>query len=413
MKRVVITGLGCITPIGNDVTSFWNNVKLDVSGTGKITKFDASKHKTQIACEVKNFNIENYIDKKSSKKIDLCSIYALGATEEAICDAKIDFSNINKQRCGVIYASGIGGLNSLENQLEEYYSKNDPTKFSPFYITRMISNMPAGMITIKYDLQGLSFTPVSACTSSNHALICALNFIRAGQADLIIAGGTEASITASAVAGFNAMKALSTCNNNPNIASRPYDVNRDGFVIGEGAGTLILEEYEHAIKRGAHIYAELIGGGMSSDAYHITAPDPNGKGAFQAMQNALEDGNISPSEIDYINTHGTSTPAGDIPELEAIKNVFGEYYSNIFISSTKSMTGHLLGATSAVEAIACVMSIKDSIIPATINTETVDPNIPIDTRLVLGKSIQHKVGAVLSNSFGFGGHNATVVFKSI
>lgn len=413
MKRVVITGMGCITPIGNDVYSFWNNVKSGVSGCAKITKFDSSNHKTQIACEVKNFNPEKFIDKKSSRKVDLCSLYALAATEEAVNDAKIDFSNIDRQRCGVIYASGIGGLQSLENQLKDYHEYKDPTKFSPFYITRMISNMPAGMITIKFNLHGLSFTPVSACASSNHALICAFNFIRTGQADLIITGGTEASITESAVAGFNAMKALSTCNNDPCIASRPYDIDRDGFVIGEGAGTLILEEYEHAIKRGARIYAEIMGGGMSSDAYHITAPDPEGKGACIAMKNALDDGNISCTEIDYINTHGTSTPAGDIPELEAIKNVFGEHYSNIFISSTKSMTGHLLGATGAVEAIACIMAIKDSILPATINTKKVDPNVPVGTRLVLGKSIYHPVRTVLSNSFGFGGHNATVVFRGL
>ncbi len=413
MKRVVITGIGCITPIGNDVQTFWSNLKLGVSGAGKITKFDASRHKTQIACEVKDFQLEKYIDKKSSKKIDLCSIYALAATEEAVNDAKIDFSSIDKLRCGVIYASGIGGLQSLEKQLEEYYIQKDPTRFSPFYITRMISNMPAGMITIKYGFQGLSFTPVSACASSNHALICALNFIRTGQADLIIAGGTEASITESAIAGFNAMKALSVYNENPAIASRPYDINRDGFVIGEGAGTLILEEYEHAMKRGAHIYAELIGGGMSSDAYHITAPDPHGKGACQAMKNALNDGNVLYSDINYINTHGTSTPAGDIPELEAIKSVFGEHYREIFISSTKSMTGHLLGATSAIEAIACIMTIQESTIPATINTEQIDPNVPTDTRLVIGKSMRYEVNTVLSNSFGFGGHNATIILRKV
>lgn len=411
MKRVVITGMGCVTPIGNNVADFWKNILKGKPGAGKITKFDASEYKTQFACEVKNLKLEDFIDKKELRKMDISSAYALISADEAIVNSKLNLSEINKERCGVIFASGIGGLTSLEDQLAEFHENKEVPRFSPFYITRMILNMPAGLIAIKYGLQGVNFAPVSACASSNHAIISALNFIQTGQADLIVTGGTEASITPSAIGGFNAMKALSTYNEDPTIASRPYDTKRDGFVAGEGAGTLILEEYEHAMRRGATIYGEVVGGGMSSDAYHITAPHPEGIGASIAMNNALKNANILPSDINYINTHGTSTPAGDIPELLAISKVFGESLKNVYISSTKSMTGHLLGATSAIEAIISVLSIGNDIIPPTINVIDVDPTIPKDTQLVLNKPFKTTVNYALSNSFGFGGHNASVIFK--
>lgn len=411
MKRVVITGMGCLTPIGNNVAEFWENILKGKSGAGPITKFDASDYKTQFACEIKNFNPEDFIDKKELRKMDISSAYAIVSADEAIKDANLNFDELDRQRCGVIFASGIGGLQSLEDQLEEFHDNGKVPRFSPFFITRMILNMPAGLISIKYGLQGLNFAPVSACASSNHAIITAYNFIKAGLADLVVTGGTEACITRSAVGGFNAMKALSTLNDNPMEASRPYDTQRDGFVVGEGAGTLILEEYEHAVKRGATIYAEIAGGGMSSDAYHITAPHPEGIGAALCMSNALKDAAISPAEINYVNTHGTSTPAGDIPELVAISKTFGDDYKNVQISSTKSMTGHLLGATSAIEAIVSVLSVKNDIIPQTINVTEVDPNLPEGTKLVLGEPLKTTVNYALSNSFGFGGHNASVIFK--
>lgn len=413
MKRVVITGMGCLTPIGNNLIEFWSNALQGKSGAAEITKFDASKHKTHFACEVKNFNPEDFIEKKELRKMDLCTAYALITADEAIRDAKLNFEEANRQRCGVLFSSGIGGLQSLEDQLEDYFKGGDPTRFSPFFITKMILNMPSGLIAIKHNLQGINFAPVSACASSNHALICAYNFIKSGLADVMITGGTEASITRSSIAGFNSMKALSTFNENPSIASRPYDINRDGFVVGEGAGTIVLEEYEHAIKRGASIYAEIVGGGMSDDAYHITAPHPEGIGAYNAMINTLNDAQIERASVNYINTHGTSTPAGDMPELMAISKAFGESYKNLLISSTKSMTGHLLGATSAIEAIACIMAVKEDIIPPTINTVNLDPNMPENTNIVLGKPLRTTVDYALSNSFGFGGHNASVIFKKI
>lgn len=411
MKRVVITGMGCLTPIGNNVADFWENILRGISGAESITKFDTSEYKTKFACELKNFNAENYIDKKELRKMDMSSAYALISADEAIRNSGLDFEQVDKERCGVIFASGIGGLQSLEDQLKEFHENNSSPHFSPFYITRMILNMPAGLIAIKYNLQGINFAPVSACASSNHALITAYTFIKTGQADLIVTGGTEASITRSAIGGFNSMKALSTLNENPQIASRPYDIKRDGFVVGEGSGCLILEEYEHAIKRGATIYAEMVGGGMSSDAYHITAPQPEGKGAHLSMRNALLNAKILPSDINYINTHGTSTPAGDIPELSAISKTFGKSYKDLYISSTKSMTGHLLGAASAIEAIVSVLSIKNDIIPPTINVTEVDPDIPQNTRLILDKPFKTVVNYALSNSFGFGGHNASVILK--
>ena len=413
MKRVVVTGMGCITPIGNNVTDYWENTLKGISGARKITKFDTSEYKTQFACEVKDFNPEEYIDKKELRKMDLCSAYALISANEAINNANLDFNEIDRERCGVIFASGIGGLQSMEDQLEEFFKGDEMPRFSPFYITKMITNMSAGLIAIKHNLQGINFASVSACASSNHAIISAYNFIITGQADMIVAGGTEASITKSAIGGFNAIKALSTFNENPAVASRPYDVKRDGFVIGEGAGSLILEEYEHAVKRGATIYAEIAGGGMSSDAYHITAPHPEGTGACLAMKNALKNAGIQPSDINYVNTHGTSTPAGDIPELLAIAKTFGDHYKNLYISSTKSMTGHLLGAAGVIEALACIMAINEGVIPPTINNFTRDPKIDERINLTLNTAQKRDVKVAMSNTFGFGGHNSTVVLRKV
>lgn len=409
-KRVVITGMGCITPIGNNVTEFWNSLMEGKSGAATITKFDTEKQKTKFACEVKNFIPEEFIDKKELKKMDISSVYAMVAADEAVKNAGLDFDQVNPERCGVIFASGIGGIHTLEEQLEEFYSNGKTPRFSPFYIIKMILNMSSGLIAIKYNLQGISFAPVSACASSNHAMISAWNFIRTNQADLIICGGTEASITPSSIGGFNTMKALSTNNEDPKIASRPYDTKRDGFVIGEGAGALILEEYEHAVKRGATIYAEVMGGGMSSDAYHISSPHPEGRGAALCMRNALHDAQLSASDISYINTHGTSTPVGDIPELLAVSNVFGNMEKKPYVSSTKSMTGHLLGAAGAIEAIISIQAIRHNVIPPTINITELDPDVPQDIDLVINKSVETEVNYVLSNGFGFGGHNASVIF---
>lgn len=412
MNRVVITGMGCVTPIGNNMSEFWNSILSGKSGAGPITKFDSSNFKTKFACEVKNFHPENQIPLKELRKMDLVTQYALVATEEALGNSglKESLSMISKERIGVIYSSGIGGLQTLEEQLKEFYDNSQIPHFSPFYITKMISNMPAGTIAIRYGFEGLNYAITSACASANHALINAYNAIKLGHADIVVSGGAEASITPSAVGGFNAMKALSTRNDEPLSASRPYDVDRDGFVIGEGAGTLILENYEHALSRNAPIYAEVVGGGMSSDAYHISAPHPEGRGAILSMRNALFDAGINPSDINYINTHGTSTPAGDIPELLAIDKVFEEHTSNLYISSTKSMTGHLLGATSAIEGIVSVLSLQNGIIPPNINVNKLDPNIPKRVNIVTNK-LTADINFALSNSFGFGGHNTTVIFK--
>lgn len=409
-RRVVITGMGCITPIGNSVEEFWDSLLRGRSGAAPITRFDTARFKTRFACQVKDFDPESVLDRKELRKNDLHTVYALAAAREAVEDALPDLNAVDKDRCGVIFASGIGGLSNLEEQLKEFYTHEEIPHFSPFYITKMIANMSAGTIAIRYGFTGVNFAPVSACASSNHALIAALNFIRTGQADLVVSGGAEAAITPSSVGGFNAMRALSTRNDDPAGASRPYDKDRDGFVIGEGAGALVLEEYEHARARGARIYAELCGGGMSCDAYHISATHPDGKGAVLCMENALRDAGLSAADIGYINTHGTSTPVGDIPELTAIARVFGRAYPDIRISSTKSMTGHLLGATSAVEAIASVLAIRNGIIPATINVSDPDPALPAGTRLVLNRPEKAPVRYALSNSFGFGGHNASVIF---
>ena len=413
IKRVVVTGLGCLTPVGNNVEEFWKGLMDGVSGSTPITRFDTTNFKTKFACQIQNFNAEDFIDKKEIRKMDLNTVYAMVAADEAVNDAGINPENSDLQRCGVIFTSGIGGLNSLELELKDYFTGSGVPRFNPFYITKMISNMPAGMIAIKYGFMGANFATVSACASSNHAIISAFNCIRTGQADVIVAGGTEAAITPSSIGGFNSMRALSTNNENYKTASRPYDVNRDGFVIGEGAGALVLEEYEHAKKRGAKIYAELCGGGMSCDAYHISATHPEGVGAILSVQNALKDASLDASNINYVNTHGTSTPVGDMPELVALKSALGETYSQTYISSTKSMTGHLLGAASAIEAIAAVLAVKNDIIPATINITELDPNIPEGSNIVIGKALETTVNYALSNSFGFGGHNASVILGKI
>ena len=413
MKRVVVTGLGCLTPIGNNTEEFWEGLVNGVSGCTPITRFDTTNFKTKFSCQIQNFKAEDFIDKKEIRKMDLNTVYAMVAADEAVTDAGITTENSDPHRCGVIFTSGIGGLNSLELELKDYFTGSGVPRFNPFYITKMISNMPAGMIAIKYGFMGANFATVSACASSNHAIISAFNCIRTGQADIIVAGGTEAAITPSSIGGFNSMRALSTNNENYKTASRPYDASRDGFVIGEGAGALVLEEYEHAKSRGAKIYAELCGGGMSCDAYHISATHPEGVGATLCVENALKDASLEASDINYVNTHGTSTPVGDMPELTALKNALGESYSKTYISSTKSMTGHLLGAASAIEAIAAVLAVKNDTVPATINVTELDPNLPEGTNIVVGKPLKTQVNYALSNSFGFGGHNASVIFGKI
>lgn len=412
-KRVVVTGLGCLTPIGNNVEDFWKALTAGVSGCAPITKFDTTNFKTKFACEIKGFNPEEFIDRKELRKMDPNAVYAMVAADQAVKDAGIDAAPVDKERCGVIFASGIGGLNNLEQELKDYFTGSGVPRFNPFYITKMITNMSAGMISIKHGFMGANFATVSACASSNHAIITAFNFIRTGLADIMVTGGTEAAITPSSVGGFNSMKALSTNNENYATASRPYDVTRDGFVIGEGAGAIVLEEYEHAKKRGAKIYAELCGGGMSCDAYHISATHPEGVGAALCMKNAIKDAGLKPEDINYVNTHGTSTHVGDMPELFALKSTLGDSYRKTYISSTKSMTGHLLGAASAIEAIASVLAIQNDIIPATINVTQLDPNIPDGSNIVVGEPLKTTVNYALSNSFGFGGHNASVIFGKV
>ena len=413
LKRVVITGLGALTPIGNNTNDFWSELTKGTSGAIPITRFDASKFKTQFACEIKNFNPTDHIHPKEARKQDPYTQYAIVATAEAIKDSKIDLENINLDRAGVIWGSGIGGIKTFYDEVSSFAKGDGTPRFNPFFIPKMISDIAAGMISIKYGFRGPNFTTVSACASSSNALIDAFNYIRLGKADIMISGGSEASVTEAGVGGFNAIKALSTRNEDPQRASRPFDKDRDGFVLGEGAGTLILEEYEHAIKRGAKIYAEIAGGGLSADAHHITAPHPDGLGAIKVMENALEDANMTPSDIDYINVHGTSTPLGDVAEIKAIKTVFGEHAYKLNISSTKSMTGHLLGAAGAIEAIASILALTKSIIPPTINNENIDESLDEKLNFTLNKAQQRKVKAVMSNTFGFGGHNASVIIKSI
>lgn len=412
LKRVVVTGLGALTPIGNNVSEYWENLTNGVSGAAPITRFDASKFKTQFACEVKDFNPNDHMDRKDARKQDPYTQYAMVATAEAIEDSKIDLDAIDPDRAGVIWGSGIGGIKTFYDEVSAFATSEGTPRFNPFFIPKMIADIAAGMISIKYDLRGPNFTTVSACASSSNALLDSFNYIRLGKADIIVTGGSEASVNQAGVGGFNALKALSTRNDDPSTASRPFDKDRDGFVLGEGAGTLILEEYEHAIERGAKIYAEVMGGGLSADAHHITAPHPEGRGAIRVMLNALEDADMKPEDIDYINVHGTSTPLGDVAESKAIKTVFGEHAYNLNISSTKSMTGHLLGAAGAVEAIASILAIQKGIIPPTINNKNFDEEIDAKLNFTLNKAQKREVKAIMSNTFGFGGHNACIILKA-
>lgn len=411
LKRVVVTGLGALTPIGNTVPEFWNNLIAGVSGAGPITRFDASKFKTRFACELKNFNPEDFMDRKEARKLDPFVQYAMASVDEAVKDAKIDFTTLNPDRAGVIWGSGIGGLRTFIDEITDFNKGDGTPRFNPFFIPKMIIDIAPGHISIKYGLRGPNFATVSACASSTNAIIDAYNYIRLGMADLMVAGGSEAGVNEASVGGFNAMHALSTRNDSPETASRPFDLDREGFVIGEGSGALILEEYQHAINRGATIYAEIAGGGMSADANHITAPHPEGLGALNVMKNALNDANMTPQDIDYINVHGTSTPLGDISEATAIIRLFGERAFEVNISSTKSMTGHLLGAAGVIETIASILSVKNNIIPPTINHFTDDPQFDTRLNLTFNKAQHREVRAALSNTFGFGGHNASVIVK--
>lgn len=411
LKRVVVTGLGALTPIGNTVPEFWNNLIAGVSGAGPITRFDASKFKTRFACELKNFNPEDFMDRKEARKLDPFVQYAMASVDEAVKDAKIDFTTLDPDRAGVIWGSGIGGLRTFIDEITDFNKGDGTPRFNPFFIPKMIIDIAPGHISIKYGLRGPNFATVSACASSTNAIIDAYNYIRLGMADLMVAGGSEAGVNEASVGGFNAMHALSTRNDSPETASRPFDLDREGFVIGEGAGALILEEYQHAINRGATIYAEIAGGGMSADANHITAPHPEGLGALNVMKNALKDANMTPQDIDYINVHGTSTPLGDISEATAIIRLFGERAFEVNISSTKSMTGHLLGAAGVIETIASILSVKNNIIPPTINHFTDDPQFDSRLNLTFNKAQHREVRAALSNTFGFGGHNASVIVK--
>jgi len=412
MKRVVITGLGAITPLGNTVSEFWKNIIEGKSGATNLTKFDTSKFKTKFGCEVKNFDPELYMDKKEIKKYDLFTQYAIAASDQAINDANLDFANMDQEsrsEIGVIWASGYGGISTFEQQLSEFNLGDGTPHFNPYFIPKIIIDIAAGVISIKHKLHGPNYATVSACASSNTGIISAFDTIRLGKAKIMIAGGSEAALTPSSIGGFNASQALSKNNEFPERASRPFDKDRDGFVAGEGAGALILEDYDHAIARGAKIYAEMAGGGMAADAYHLTGTPPDGFGASLGIKNALKDANIEPSAIDYINAHATSTSQGDLSELTAIHNVFGNL--PVSISATKSMTGHLLGAAGAIESIITILSIKNDIVPPTINVENLDPLISEDLNIVIGKSLAKKINYGLNNTFGFGGHTATAIFK--
>ncbi|CAN5470772.1 beta-ketoacyl-ACP synthase II [soil metagenome] len=411
-RRVVVTGLGAITPLGNNVSDFWNNLLNGVSGAAPITRFDASKFKTQFACEVKGFNPEDYLDRKEARKIDVFSQYGLCSAIQAVKDAGLDGENaFDKDRAGVIWGSGIGGLQTFQDECFNYAKGDGTPRFNPFFIPKMIADICSGHISIRFGMRGPNFTTVSACASSTNALIDAATYIKLGKADIIVTGGSEAAVCEAGIGGFNAMHALSTRNDSPQTASRPFDVDRDGFVLGEGDGCLILEELEHALKRGAKIYAEVVGGGMTADANHITAPHPEGLGALRVMRNALEDAEMTPEDIDYVNVHGTSTPLGDIAETKAILGVFGEHAYKLNISSTKSMTGHLLGAAGAIEAIACVLACQNDIIPPTINHFNDDPALDNKLNLTFHTAQKRVVRAALSNTFGFGGHNASIIVK--
>ncbi|MFN8699556.1 MAG: beta-ketoacyl-ACP synthase II [Flavobacteriales bacterium] len=411
LKRVVVTGLGALTPLGNTVGAYWQGLINGVSGAAPITHFDASKFKTRFACEIKGFNVEDYIERKEARKMDPYTHYALVVVKEAIEDSGIDLDAVDKDRVGVIWGSGIGGLLTFQEECINFAKGDGTPRFNPFFIPKMIADIASGHISINYGFRGPNYTTVSACASSNNALIDAMTYIRLGKANMIVTGGSEAAITEAGVGGFNACKALSENNDLYATASRPFDRTRDGFVLGEGAGCIILEEYEHAKARGAKIYAEVVGGGMSADAYHITAPHPEGIGARNVMKYALEDAGMTAEDIDYVNVHGTSTPLGDVQESRAIQAVFGDHAYNLNISSTKSMTGHLLGAAGAIEAIATILALKNDIIPPTINFEHADPELDPRLNFTFNKAQQRVVRAAMSNTFGFGGHNTSAVFK--
>ncbi len=413
LRRVVVTGIGALTPIGSNVNDYWDGLKNGVSGAARITRFDPEKFRTQFACEIKNFNAEDHFDRKEARKMDPFTQYALVVADEAILDSKLDLNAIDHDRAGVIWGSGIGGLWTFQEEVKSYANNDNTPRFNPFFIPKMIADISAGYISIKYSFRGPNFVTVSACASATNALIDAMNYIRLGHMDIAISGGSEAAVTEAGIGGFNAMKALSERNDSPQTASRPFDKDRDGFVLGEGAAALILEEYEHAKARGAKIYAELIGGGMSADAYHITAPHPEGLGATNVMKNALRDANIKPEDVDYINVHGTSTPLGDVSETIAIKKIFGEHAYNLNISSTKSMTGHLLGAAGAIEAVACIKAMENSLVPPTINHFTDDDQLDNKLNLTFNKAQERNIKVALSNTFGFGGHNTSIIFRKL
>lgn len=411
LKRVVISGLGAITPIGNTASAYWNSLLAGVSGAAPITAFDASKFRTTFACEVKGFDPLEHFDKKEARKLDRFAQFALVSSGEAIADAGLNLDELDRDRIGVIWGSGIGGIHTFDEEMKEYYQGDGTPRFNPFFIPKMILDIAPGHISMKYGLRGINFATVSACASATNAISDAFNYIRLGKANIIIAGGSEAAVTESGMGGFSAMKAMSTRNDDPKTASRPFDLDRDGFILGEGAGALVVEELEHALKRGAKIYAELTGTGMTADAYHMTAPHPEGIGAAKVMELALEDSGMQPDELDYINVHGTSTPLGDIAETLAIKKVFGEHAYKLNISATKSMTGHLLGAAGAIEAIAAILAVKHDIVPPTINHFTNDPELDPKLNLTFHQPEKRLVRAALSNTFGFGGHNASAVFR--
>ena len=412
-RRVVVTGIGTINPLGNTIAEYFENLEKGVSAAAPITHFDAEKFKTRFACEVKNYDPNAFFDRKEIRKYDTFAQYAMVSVAEAVADSNIDFTACDTQRAGVIWCTGVGGLKSFFAEVMDYAAGDGTPRFSPIFVPRMIPDLAAGYISIKYGLKGPNFCVSSACASSNHGLISALDQIRAGRADIMIAGGSEAMVNIPGIAGFNAMQALSTRNDDPQHASRPFDVDRDGFVMGEGAGALILEEYEHAVARGAKIYCELAGGGMSADAHHMTAPDPDGEGARHSMLNALNDAGLTPADVDYVNVHGTSTPLGDVAEIKALLTLFGEDAYKLNISATKSMTGHLLGAAAAIEALACIFAIEKGTVPPTIKVETLDPAIDNRLNLTLGTAQKRVVRVALSNTFGFGGHNATVIFRKV
>jgi 3-oxoacyl-[acyl-carrier-protein] synthase II len=413
MHKVVVTGIGAVTPLGNDAETFWQGLIAGRSGAGPITHFDSALFKTRFACEVKGFDPGPLLDRSELKRTDLFTQYAVVAADQAINDSGLDIASMDPFDIGVIFGSGQGGMETFQQQVEEYAEGDGTPRFSPFFVPKLIINMAPGLISMKYRLMGINYATVSACSTSNTALMDALNYIRVGKAKVIVAGGSEAPVTEASIGGFNSMKALSTRNDDPRGASRPFDVDRDGFVMGEGAGALVLEEYEHAKARGARIYAEFAGAAMTADAYHMTAPHPEGAGALRAMQDALKDAELSKGDVDYLNVHATSTPVGDVSELQAVTRLFGPAPDRLVISATKSMTGHLLGAAGAIEAIACLLAIRDGIIPPTINTRELDPAIPSGLNILLGEAQKRRVDVAMSNTFGFGGHNGIVVFKKV